>query len=185
MKPFYAKGVYVCQGISQALGETSNGNTQFVLRFKVLGAVDPDNADNYIPAEEQYERTYYRVINEKTIDYAIEDLKALGFDRESFKFLDPNTPGFQNFAGQVFNMFCKHTTYQGEPREEWGVARKGGALEVKPVEAAKVRQLDSLFAAQLKGLKKQPAQTKAVSKPNGTPPPPATRQVVTDDDVPF
>lgn len=180
-KPFYAVGAYVCEAISQALGETSSGNMQFVLRFKVLGTPDPANPENYMALPQQFERTAYMVINANTIEFVMGQLEALGFDRESFRYLDPKTPGFQDFTGVVFDGWCKHDEYNGETKEKWNVSTKNGALEVKPVDAAKVRQLDALFAAQLKkGAKKNGTAT---PKPAAAPvPAPA---VAADDDVPF
>lgn len=180
--PFYEPGRYACKVTAQALGEAKTGNPQFVLQFMVMGKVDPDDPSKFIPAPAQYERTHYRTITEKTIEYFAEDLKALGFTGASFKDLDPATPNFYDFKGQDVDMFCVHEKNQDGDglREKWGVARQGGALEVKPLEAKKVRDLDNLYGKHLKGLKA--AAPKVAASPvavmdNG--------QGITDDDVPF
>jgi len=179
---FYSVGRYACKITEQAMGEAKTGTPQFVLRFKVMGQVDPEDPSKYIPAEQQYERTHYRAITEKTVPYLMEDLKTLGFQGTSFRDLDPQTPGFHDFRGYDVDMWCAHEPDQsGSNREKWGVARTGGALEVKPLEPKKLRDLDNLFGKHLKGLKSQ--------APNPTQQPKPQEQTVgagiTDDDVPF
>ena len=181
--PFYAVGRYACKVVDQGLGKTGTGKPQFALRFQVLGLVDPMDPSKYIPAAAQYERTHYRTITEKTIPYFIEDLKALGFRGESFKDLDKQTGGFHDFRGQDVDMWCSHETDQnGNQREKWGVARQGGAMELKPLESKEARELDNLFGKHLKGMRYDPA---APAPPPTTRPVPENSFDVTDDDVPF
>src|ERR1017187_4588570 len=99
-KPFYEVGRYACKVVDQGLGKTGTGKPQFALRFQVLGLVDSTDPSKYIPATAQYERTFYRVITEKTMPYFVEDLKALGFHGSSFRELDKQAPGFHDFHGQ-------------------------------------------------------------------------------------
>ena len=179
--PFYAVGRYACKITEQALGEAKTGNPQFVLRFKVLGLVDPDDPSKYIPAAAQYERTHYRTITEKTIPYLMDDLKTLGFQGTSFRDLDPQTEGFHDFRGGDIDMWCGHEQGQDGIREKWGVARVSGPLEVKPLEAKKLRDLDNLFGKHLKGLKSQAPNTTQQPKPQEQP----VGMGITDDDVPF
>lgn len=174
-KMHYQPGRYVCQITGQAMGESSKGNPQFVLRFKVLGRPDPNDPNSYLTDPNQYERPFYRSITEKTIDYFMDDLKALGFHGSSFKDLDPNTPGFHDFKGKEIDMYCNEEIYNGEPRERWAIAT-AFELNVKPIEAGKLRQLDNLFGKQLK----------TISKPQSSPRPmPVVTPADVDDDVPF
>lgn len=177
--PYYAVGRYACKVTAQALGETSTGNPQFVLRFQVLGLVDPADPGKYIAAGQQFERTHYRAITEKTIKYFLDDLKILGFDGSSFKDLDPATEGFHDFRGMDIDMWCAHENGQdGGQREKWGVARQGGSLEVKPLEPKKLRDLDNLFGKQLKGLKPGPsARPVPINAPSD--------MGISDEDVPL
>lgn len=79
-------------------------------------------------------------------------------------------------------MWCSHKAgLDGEVREEWGVARAGGSLEVKPLERKKVRELDNLFGKHLKG----PRATDGTAMPATARPAPANELGITDDDVPF
>ena len=60
------------------------------LRFEVLGLEDTEPPQaKYIPASRSYERTHYRSITDKTMEYFLQDLKILGFHGNSFKLLDP------------------------------------------------------------------------------------------------
>lgn len=182
----YAEGRYVCEVTAQAMGETSKGNPQFVLQVKVLGTPDPKDPESYIPAAQQYTRTHYRAITEKTIEYFTADLKQLGFRGESFRQLDPNTPNFHDFRGQVIDMICTHENDQnGQPRERWGIARSiAGELQVKALEPKRLRELDNLFGKHLKGLKENGAPAGPIPPP--VPPGPvAPAPGIDDDDVPF
>ncbi len=179
--PFYAVGRYACKVVDQALGEAGTGNPQFVLRFQVLGLVDPADPSRYIAAGQQYERTHYRTITDKTIQYFAEDLKLLGFKGDSFRLLDPNADGFHDFRGMDIDMWCAHENdREGHQREKWGVARQGSTLDVKPLEAKKARDLDNLFGKHLKAIKPNAAPTRTAPA-NAAPP----SSEIADDDVPF
>jgi hypothetical protein len=178
--PFYEIGRYACKVTNQALGEAKTGTPQFILQFTVMGKVDPSDPSRYIPGAAQYERTHYRAITDKTIQYFLEDLKILGFKGASFKELDPSNSNFHDFRGQDVDMWCGHENGQdGKPREKWGVARVGSTLEVKPIEPKKLRDLDNLFGKQLKTLSATPGTRPAPV--NAAPP----AMEITDDDVPF
>lgn len=166
--PFYQPGRYWGRIVAQAIGMTSKNNPQFVLTFKVIGKVNPEDPDGeLLPVSEQYERSIFKVITDKTIDYVMEDLQKLGFDRETFKELDPNTPGFQSFVGNELAFYCDHDTYEGTVREKWGLARDGSGLQIKPLEPKQMRELDSLFGKHLKKMVKakpvKPATPSAVA----------------------
>jgi hypothetical protein len=162
----YKEGKYVCQVISQAFGRSSTGNPQFILRFKVMGTPDPADAEKYIPDTRQFERTYYKSITDKTIEYFVADLKALGFTGSSYRDLDPNTPGYYNMKDKFMDMWCGHEKNQkDELKENWGVAKTATDLKAdRPLEATDLRQLDALFGKHLKGSK--PATPKTTQPPD-------------------
>jgi hypothetical protein len=180
-RPFYPVGRYLCQIKSQALGETSKGNPQLVLRFLVLGQINPADPGGALIPHAQYERNAYRVINENTIEYAVKDLKALGYTRQSFKYLDPAVPDHHSFVGQQVEMYCGHREYNGEMKEEWSVAMQGSEeLKVNPLGSKKSRQLDNLFGKHLKTLvdgapPQEPARAHAVT----------ANPAIDDDGIPF
>ncbi len=196
-KPFYAEGQYVCEIISQNMTQASTGNPQFVLRFKVLGTPDPNNPDNYLIAPQQYERSCYRTITEKTIDWFIDDLRALGFNGRSFRDLSPDSPNFCSFKGLSVEMYCKYAPGKNGQREEWNISHpRSSAPELKQLEPQQVRKLDDLFGRQLRGLSVNGQSKPAASAPapagnsqrqrTTAPPPPAQPpNSFIDDDVPF
>lgn len=160
--PYYQAGVYWGRVTKQALGKTRNDNPQFVLRFLVLGKVDPANPTGDLISCEQYERSVYRVITDKTIPFVLEDLATLGFSGDSFRLLDPSDPDCHDFTDQQLAFYCQHESYEGVLREKWGIARSGG--EVEPLAPKEVRQLDAMFGDSLRQAAKQ-TKVKPVEKP--------------------
>lgn len=180
-KPFYEEGLHVAKVVSQGITKASTGNFQFFLRVKVLGMADPGDDQNYIPHRTQYERTIYRAITDKTVEYLVQDLEVLGFEGESFSELDPSHPQHQSFVGKQFDVTCTHEDdTKGGVREKWSVARgMFGSKPIEPLQARELRQLDSLFGKALKTRKKP-----AVSAP--AQPGDANESLqITDDDIPF
>jgi hypothetical protein len=142
--PYYAKGRYLCRIIGQGFSEAKSGTPQFFIRFVVGGAVDPRNPKgDILPVEQQYERTMYRALTEKTMDFVLEDIRQLGYQGTKLSDLDPATLGFHSFDGREVEMYCNHETYEGQTREKWGIGREG--LAPPPMEQSKVKALDQLF----------------------------------------
>lgn len=108
--------------------------------FRLLGRYNPSGQLEDCPPEE---RSLYRAITEKTIRWVLADLKAIGFDRDSFTFFDPETPGAVNLYGREIEVVCDHEDYQGSPRERWAVRRDRAREKVGSAELAR---LDALYA---------------------------------------
>lgn len=172
--PQFERGLYRCTIISQALGESNTGTPQFVFRFRIEALV---SGDQEFGADEG-ERTCYVYLSEKTMEFAVRDIKSLGFDKNSLRYLDPKIAGFHDFVGQSVQMYCKHEMYDGKTREKWNISNPT-ALEVKPVEASKLRDLDNLFGRALKA--SGPVKS-TVRQPQ---PAAVFANGITDDDVPF
>lgn len=145
----YAQARYRGRVVSQALSETGTGNTQFVLTFDILGVYDPTQPEGLLQTTPG-QRSVFRVITEKTIEYFLEDLKYLGFDKGTFGALDPASPNHHSFVGQEIDALCSHEEYEGKMKERWQLSRGGGGLNLKPVDSKAVRSLDALFGAKLK-----------------------------------
>lgn len=178
--PFYQPGPYVGEIISQALGKTKNGHSQFALRFKVLGIPEEDG---YRTAQQQYERTIYWVITEKTIQYVAEKLNRLGYTGKGFGPLDPSHPNHQSFTGLQFDAYCQHQPDQnGELREKWDLSRGASELKIDPLSSKEVRDLDALFG---KSLSANGPAPKPAAKTQPQPIPLNDGTVITDDDIPF
>lgn len=171
--PEYEKGQYRGTIISQALGESNTGTPQFVFRFTVDARVNA--GQEY--ATQEGERTCYIYLNDKTMEFATRDIRSLGFDKNSLRYLDPTVAGFHDFVGTSVQMFCKHEEYQGKTREKWNISNPR-EFDVKPVEQSKLRNLDNLFG---RAMKASGATVKAPIAPPQT----DAGLGVTDDDVPF
>jgi hypothetical protein len=181
MKAFFGEGRYTVQISDQALGEAQTGTPQFILKFTVLERVHDDGDTE---AVRNYDRTYYKAITERTIEYLTQDLKTLGFEGSSLRDLDPSSPNFYSLKGRQVEMYCTHEDRNSETQERWSVAftkKDSKPIEAKRLDSAKLRALDNLFGKHLKGLAPKAATpkpvpvAKAVSGDNAT----------FDGDVPF
>jgi len=184
----------------QGFSQTSNGNHQFFMKFTPVYVWDNGRAE-WVECD-QVDRTWYRVITEKSAQYAAEDFRALGFTGDRFSLLDPRHPQKHIFTGQI-EMTCSHDQYNGKTSEKWNVVRAGGAFEEKVCDPAAIKKLDMLFGAAMKAappaapapaaVKPTPARP-LVSQPRSAQPAPAAAATaagvadpneITDDDLPF
>lgn len=147
---YYTPGRYVGKLTKQQLGVTKNNNPQIVLSFTIIGQVDLSDPDGDLITCQGYERSVFRVVTPKTIDWILDDLDALGFEGSSFAELEPGTPGFQDLTGKEVELSCDHETYEGTVREKWSIFSGEGSLNIKPLEARDVRKLDAMFGKALK-----------------------------------
>jgi hypothetical protein len=209
----FATGKYLVELTGQqGFSETSTGSAQFFMKFLVQYRWDFARGE-WVECDVA-ERTYYRVLTEKTAEYAAEDFRSLGFDGDKFSQLDPRHPQKHIFSGQI-EMTLAIEQYNGKPKEKWNVVRGGsGGREEKVIEPTAMKKLDLLFGAALKAVPpaapvQRPAPPAArpaplVSQPRQrtqTPPenidqatgyakePPNRREPIdngiTDDDLPF
>lgn len=142
-KPFYPVGAHVCRATGQSLGETRNGNVQFVLNFVVLGMPDPKNPDNYLSlaAVKQKPRSWYCVLNENTIGFAREELRSIGFEQSPGR-LDPSDSKAHIFRDKLLDMYC---TRDDADRERWRPSRPKSAGSRPAVSKDRVDKLDQLW----------------------------------------
>lgn len=177
MSAFYDQGLHAAEITGQALGESSKGTPQFILKVKIMGNGTPSQ---YTAHAQQYERTVYMTLTEKTMKFVAEKLASIGFTGKGLSYLDPNKQGYHNFVGQEVALWCKHEPAFDNPsemREKWDIARQDGAsrpIDAKPADSKKMRDLDNLFAAATKGTVKP-----AAPKPAGA------AAEITDQDLPF
>lgn len=142
--PFYARGVYRCQILDHGLTKAGTGTTQIAIKFRVIEGVQPEG-----DVDAQYERTAFIPVTERTMEYLPKKLEALGYTRDSLKYLNLSEPNCHDMRGSEVEFFCKHENDRnGELREKWDVATGGSAkpLELKPPAASDVRTLDMLFS---------------------------------------
>lgn len=179
---YFAQGAYKCEVLDQGLSISKTEKPQIWLQVRVLESIDnPELTLN------QYERTIYWTLTDKTIDFTLEKLERLGFSGDSFRNLDPNVEGHHSFVGQVIDCYCKLETYEGKEREKWDLSNQSGGARPDPLGDSDARKLDALFGRKLKERFKKPSARKpakksepvAVGTVSDVDPPPA------DDDIPF
>lgn len=178
-KPFYEIGRYEVEVTSQGFTKTKTEKTQFVLRFLVKGKVNPQDPNSLLSVPAQYERSYYRVLTDNTMEYFLNDLESLNVNIGSFTELDPENPDHVSLKGKLFDSFCNHETSQdGGQQEKWSIARMVSSKPVESIASSEVKSLDRLFGKHLKKAPvSAPAQRQALQ--------PAHAAGITDDDVPF
>lgn len=150
MSTYYTTGDYWGTITRQAMGKTKTDKPQLVLSFTVLGAVDPENPEGYIVADNQYERTMFRVITDKTVKYACEDVEQLGLEISSWSQLDPSSPSHVSAVGSSHKFRCSHESWEGNVNEKWSLARGGDGVAVTPLDDKSMRLLDAMFGKSLK-----------------------------------
>lgn len=152
----YDKGRYIAEVTNQELSETKGSGAkgpqpQFVLTFRPLGMRDLHNPGGELIACDEYERSIFRVINDKTIEYVLEDLEALGFEGTSFDQLSQSHPNCYSFVGKEIEVSCQHEEYQGKTVERWSLAKNGGGFIPKKLDSQSAKKLDAMFGQKLKG----------------------------------
>lgn len=148
----------------QQLGKSKGGHAQIVITFQVLGEINPMDPEGELIRSPSFERTMYRVITEKTADFAWEDIEALCDAAkltpypEQFRQLDPDNQAFSyDLTGAELAFYCKHDTYEGKTNEKWSISR--GGPKVEAMDEKELRQLDTLF-----GRKRAAGPAKAAAK---------------------
>jgi hypothetical protein len=91
--PYYGEGPYKCRVLDQGFNEAKTGTAQFWLKFLVLERIEPFN-----DGIEQFSRTAYFPITEKTADRLMHDLHTLGYTGHTFDGLDPQLPNHHSFV---------------------------------------------------------------------------------------
>jgi hypothetical protein len=169
-------GFYHATITDWALGQSKEkGTPQFSITFELDAYKGSGGKREDCPT---LTRTLFRYITDKTIDYFVSDLKALGYTHDDFDGLEKKSSTAFDFGGIEIEVRLNYETYEGKERERWDLAMGGKKLEVKPLEDDGVSKLNALFGDRLKGLKSNAA----------TPPkkqPAAAAKQVNDEEIPF
>lgn len=168
MSVYYKEGNYWVRVVGQSFGFTKNDNPELKLEIEV----EQGGPTRYI-------RFYF---SEKAAPISIRQLQELGFDKPSFRYLDPSTEGYHDFTGVEFDAYCKFEEYDGKVVERWA---KSMVEEKKSIDSEAIRKLDSMFGQYLP--KKKAAPAKPAAKPAQKPAEsqPAAVASAADDDIPF
>jgi hypothetical protein len=190
--PQYQEGVHIGEIKNQALSKAKTGNYQVVLGVKILGI--PNEDGSYDPHKFQNARTIYLTITDKTIDFVIPKLEAIGFTGSSFGQIDPAHAQSVNLVGQQVDLWCKHETGQdGQLREKWDISTGLKGVQTEALTTKEIRQLDTLFGKALKNKPQSNVSTKQRSAPvkeenvnqEGPPEEDSSDPGISDDDIPF
>ncbi len=99
---------------------TDSKNPQVFIEFELLGRYGPTGElAPCLPGR----RTYFKAVTPNTVNWLIEDLKTLGYDRDGLKFLDPSVIGAADLYGHEADLLCEHEVWQGNARERWSIFR--------------------------------------------------------------
>jgi hypothetical protein len=182
--PHYQIGNYIGEIVAQGLSKARTGNSQFVVRVKVLGVTGQNGA--FLTDPFQYERTIFMTITPNTIDRIADTLEMLGYNRQGFGPLDPSHPQHVSFIGKQVDLYCNHENDQnGNLREKWGISTGSGgkALDLTPLNQKELRELDALFGRNIRSA----PSTSVASPVTGRAPQnrATTAEEITDDDIPF
>lgn len=176
--PFYEVGLHVGEITSQAVTKASTGTKQFVIGVKILGAVNVKG--EMVAHRQQYNRSIFWAVTEKTVPFVIEKLNTLEFEGTAASQFDPHHPHHVSMVGRQVDLWCRHEQRQsGEWGEKWDVSTGGGGREYEELPAKEMRELDALFGKALTGAKK--AQQPASYQPGSA----EADLGITDDDIPF
>ncbi|MFA5135710.1 MAG: hypothetical protein WC505_08065 [Patescibacteria group bacterium] len=170
------------QIIGSRLGKSGKGNPQWCVSVKPYAVENSnapvDSAERWCSLSiEPYERTIFRALTDKSIDYVVQDLDNLGITVSNWGQLDENDPNHVELRGKNTIAVCSHETYEGKEREKWGFARSKGELQIEALSPAEVMQLNALFRDRLFKPMQPAAATPA--------PMPVTNKPETKDDLPF
>lgn len=172
-------GKYVGHIQQWSLGKASTGNPQFTITFALAYYKLAGGGQEDCPS---LERTIFRSITDKTIDFFVKDLQALGYDRDTFDALDPKAPDAFDFQGIEIEASLKYETYEGKEREKWNLAMTGGGLVIEPLEQSGLASLNAMFGSNLKAMR----AAGAVAAPRRAEPAPAGADPGSkDEEIPF
>lgn len=186
MKPVFQPGRYAAVVTGQGLAELKNEKKTpyFALAVEITGKVNPADPQGPLLPAPGGNRTVRLWLTDAAVERTIEDLRRLGFDQSSFRYLDPQTAGAWNIVGQEVELFCSHKPDDrtpGEMQENWGIARDGG-MKIEKLDSSSVKNLDAMFGKKLKAL--APKHVKPKDDAQETVPP-RPSDGPADDDIPF
>jgi hypothetical protein len=137
------QGRITCYGIIPA--ESVDKYDKVFVEFELVGRYDP--ATGHLESCPAIRQTYYKSTHPNSLDWLISDMKSLGYDKPSFRFLDPEVEGAVNWFGRLIDVVCEHGTgMNGQPREQWSLNRERTR---KKATAETVARLDARCAAAL------------------------------------
>jgi hypothetical protein len=118
---------------------------QVTIDFDVIGRYDL--ANDQLQDCPVAVRTYYKSTHPNSLEYLLLDLKFLGYDKPSFRYLDPEVEGAVDWFGKEVDVTCEIESWNGNSREQWSILR--GQPRQK-ADAESLARLDARCADKLK-----------------------------------
>jgi hypothetical protein len=170
---------YRCIVTDQGLGKSQEKQTPFFyIKFEPQAVITGPDTEERV---QSYERNMQRYLTEKTLDYAISDLEALGIMVDAPSQIDLSHPKTFSIVGQTVEMYCQIEEKDGKQFEKWSVGRKPGSVTFEPIAKDDAKLLDNLFGASLKTRRKM----SEAEKPKAMTVPRADSAMLDDDETPF
>lgn len=172
----YLAGEYVVVITDWGLSESRVKKTpQFVLKFRPLGKVNPNDPTGDLMQCPGDERSLYLYITQNTKDMFRKAMDYLGYNKESFKYLNRDVEGAHDFLNKEINVRCEHEEYEGSVNERWNLCT---SADIKPLDEMRIMELDSMFGKSGGSVK---------PKTNGSKKPAPARATAPKDDseIPF
>lgn len=180
---FYEPGTYRGTITNWGLTKAKTGTPQFFVTFDILGKVDQSAPDAQLISCQAGERTIFRAITDKTIEWITGDLEQLGYPFDSFDQLERQHAAAHDFAGIEIPVRCEPHVYEGKASESWSFAWGGGGkFEATPPNKSEVSKLNALFGKKMKAARTAPVAVAGKPSHVGGP---VGRPVAATGDIPF
>ena len=173
-------GLYKARIANWGFNKAKTGTPQLVFQFDLMAEIDPTLPDAMTQFQEPYvQRSLFRALTKDAVEYVVEDLKKLGYDRETFDEFDPAHPNAFPFKGVEFDVKCEHDVWNNRPVERWAFSWAGGGPAMGALPQDDMRKVNMLFGAKLKGLRAgKPAGVMAPPSQAAAPPASAEKAAV-------
>lgn len=112
----YEPGTYAATITKQLFGETQSKNTPyFEIKFVPHTAKAPTELPDDTP-----ERDIKLWMTKNSVEYALADLRRMGWAGNAFTSLDPDTKAFDDLSGTDIEVYCK---INDNGYEEWALSK--------------------------------------------------------------
>ncbi len=145
MSIHYQKGSYRARIIDVALDESKNGFPQVIVRGTLICGLDAGR--NEFDCE-QYDRTVYLTVTDKTTEYILKKLRNAGWKSDRFEQIN-------ELVGLDAVFVCDHEKqtegkYAGQMGEKWDLELPRKASEPLENKPAVAKKMNALFGKMLK-----------------------------------
>lgn len=175
----YDAGEYLFKVTNQGFGQNKTGSSFFFLEGEPVAVFQDGQEFSVTP----YQRTIKLTITDKTVQFVIDKLTAIGWPGGRWGTLDPNESGHHSFVGQELRVVCKlepGVDDSSKLYEKWDLPF--GSAEKTENDPSVSRKLDAMFGKSAAAAKK-PAAKKPPADANR-----AMQEAAAsggDDDIPF